>query len=204
MGKHYIIYKTTNLLNRRYYIGMHVTSNIDDGYLGSGRRIKAEIKKYGRENFSRVVLEELFSKEALAQREAELVTEELRADPLCLNLKNGGEGGWDHVKNQSIAGRARAKAFWSNPKNVAAHAARSSARLKRMHPAGQINYNTFSGKTHTAETKAKIGEANSVHQTGSGNSQFGTCWVTNGAKPFKIKKEELDKYLTNGYRRGRK
>lgn len=38
---------------------------------------------------------------------------------------------------------------------------------------------------------------------GTNNSQFGTCWVTNGI-PIKIKKEKLNEYLANGYRRGRK
>jgi len=97
MEKYFIIYKTENCLNGRFYIGAHETVNMDDGYLGSGRRLKAEIRKYGRENFKRVVLEVLSSRNDMLRREAEIVTEELRKDPLCLNLKNGGEGGWQYV-----------------------------------------------------------------------------------------------------------
>jgi hypothetical protein len=44
----YFIYKTTNLLNGKYYIGMHVTNQIDDGYLGSGKYLNNAIKKYGK------------------------------------------------------------------------------------------------------------------------------------------------------------
>lgn len=73
---------------------MHSTKNVDDGYLGSGKRIRAEVKKYGKENFEKVILEELPTRKALADREREIVNEVLRQDPLCLNLKNGGEGGW--------------------------------------------------------------------------------------------------------------
>ena len=47
---HYIlnfIYKTTNLINGKYYIGMHSTDNLEDVYIGSGKRLWFSIKNYG-------------------------------------------------------------------------------------------------------------------------------------------------------------
>jgi hypothetical protein len=52
----HVIYKTTNLINNKIYIGVHSTENIDDGYLGSGRLIGHAIKKYGPASFSREIL----------------------------------------------------------------------------------------------------------------------------------------------------
>lgn len=50
------VYKTTNLINGKIYIGQHTTENIDDGYLGSGVILQKAFKKYGKENFKREVL----------------------------------------------------------------------------------------------------------------------------------------------------
>ena len=61
--KYHFIYKTTNVLSGRYYIGMHSTSNLDDGYLGSGNRLKLAVRKHGKENFIREILEYCESRE---------------------------------------------------------------------------------------------------------------------------------------------
>lgn len=87
-----IIYKTTNLINGKFYIGKD--SKNDPNYLGSGYILKRSIKKYGRENFKKEILEKCNSEEHLNERErfwiAELKCRE-RSD--CYNIGAGGDGG---------------------------------------------------------------------------------------------------------------
>ena len=90
---YYIIYKTVNLINNKYYVGKHLTSDLNDNYLGSGKALVASIKKYGKNNFKREILFHLNSEEEMNQKEKEIVTEELVNDPMCYNMTLGGEGG---------------------------------------------------------------------------------------------------------------
>ena len=46
------IYKTTNLINGKIYIGKRQKQEFDKYYLGSGIYLKKAIEKYGKENFS--------------------------------------------------------------------------------------------------------------------------------------------------------
>jgi len=62
-----IIYKTTNLLNGKIYIGQDRNNN--KNYLGSGKLLKKAIKKYGKDNFKKEILEECQSEEDLNDRE---------------------------------------------------------------------------------------------------------------------------------------
>lgn len=89
----YIIYKTTNLINSHFYIGKHQCESLNDGYIGSGKRLLQAIKKYGRKNFVREVLFIFDNESEMNLKEKELVTEDLVNDPSCYNMTLGGEGG---------------------------------------------------------------------------------------------------------------
>ena len=53
------IYKTTNLINGKMYIGSSKKNPKDNwSYYGSGRNIKQAIEKYGKENFTKEILVE--------------------------------------------------------------------------------------------------------------------------------------------------
>ena len=90
----YIIYKTTNLLNDKFYIGLHKTNSAEfDGYYGSGTLLKQAIKKYGKENFKRETLYSFDTLDAARQKEREIVTIDFTQDSKTYNLSVGGTGG---------------------------------------------------------------------------------------------------------------
>ena len=98
---YYIVYKTTNLTNNKFYIGKHkqLTDPYSfDGYLGSGTRLMNAIRKYGKEHFTRVTLFSFLNEEDCFSKENELSKQWL-GDPLCYNIKEGGLGGFDHINN---------------------------------------------------------------------------------------------------------
>lgn len=89
---HYTIYKTTNLINNKIYIGLHATENINDGYLGSGVFLKKAIKKYGYKNFIKEILFVFDNKDDMVNKEKELVNEDFINNPKTYNMSKGGFG----------------------------------------------------------------------------------------------------------------
>ena len=88
---HYF-YKITNNINNHFYYGVHSTDKLDDGYMGSGKRLHYAYKKYGIENFTKEILKFFDTKEDAFLYEAEIVTEDLVRDDNCYNLMLGGKG----------------------------------------------------------------------------------------------------------------
>ena len=91
--KYNFVYKITNNINGDYYYGVHSTNNLDDGYMGSGARINRSINKYGKENFTREIVQFFSSSKCAYSLEAAIVTSELISDKHCLNIAKGGHGG---------------------------------------------------------------------------------------------------------------
>ena len=88
------IYKTTNLTNNKIYIGQK-KSNIflEEKYLGSGKRLKQAIKKYGKENFKVELLDYADSYEDINNKEAYYINYYNSQDPnIGYNLVPGGLG----------------------------------------------------------------------------------------------------------------
>jgi hypothetical protein len=162
------------------------------------------VRYHGKESFDFQILEHFDSpKEALA-REAEVVNEDLLQDPLCLNIRLGGKGGWDYVNSlphihSSKAQKDRSpfnddewrKKNEDEIKTWTSEGGRAGA-LVRNEIYGNPNQDgsSFRGKSHFEETKQRMSESSKGQGLGKKNSQFGTMWITNGSENRKIKKDE--------------
>jgi hypothetical protein len=88
----HFIYKTTCSITGKYYIGMHSTDDLKDGYQGSGTVLRHSMNKYGKECHKTKILEfcdDRDDRENLKLREREIVCEEVVGDMLCMNLRLG-------------------------------------------------------------------------------------------------------------------
>lgn len=200
--KYHFIYKTTNLLSGKYYIGMHSTDNLEDGYLGSGKRLRYSINKYGEENHKREIIEFVDSRNELTKREKEIVNLNEIAKEECMNLMVGGEGGFTlDIQKKGI------EVWMDKYKGGVEHLSwvtqGGREKFKKYGIPKNFKYDS-TGKKHTEETKEKMRISSKGKSVGSLNSQYGTVWITKEGVSKKIKKEELDFFIQQGWIRGRK
>jgi hypothetical protein len=209
--KYHFIYKTTNLLSGKYYIGMHSSDDLEDGYLGSGKRLRYSINKHGAENHVREILEFADSREGLKKREEEIVSLNEIAKEKCMNLKVGGVGGLSGKKHYDNFTKAGIENF-----NKGKEKRHKKMLIEREKPEYRKNMSNslfeyfennngnFSGKQHTEETKKLMSESKKGIGKGDKNSQYGTCWITRDGENKKIKKQELDSFTQKGWEKGRR
>ena len=105
------IYQTTNLKTGKIYIGKHSTENLDDGYLGSGKHLKADISKYGCRAFEKKMLYVFTNKRDMDDKENELLTEEFvnRPDTYNINCGNSPVRSWMTKQKISKGNRNQSK-----------------------------------------------------------------------------------------------
>jgi len=93
-----IIYKTTNKINGKIYVGKYCGNS--KGYLGSGTILRKAIKKYGRKNFDRIMLEgNIIGHDYLCKREVYWIAKYNSTDiNIGYNIDKGGYGGFKTEK----------------------------------------------------------------------------------------------------------
>ena len=213
---HFYLYKITNNVNGKIYAGVHKTTDLDDGYMGSGKVIKAAIKKYGIENFTKEILAFFDNSADMFAAEKELVTEEFLLREDVYNLRRGGTGGFDYINSSGL------NLYGANGKNGTKNLMWGDAQKQRMIDNGTYDAyrETISAiqkqrianghKTHfqtsnpmfdpVLRQKHKEALSNISHQQGNKNSQFGSMWITDGTTNKKISNKDT---IPEGWRRGR-
>jgi len=207
----YIVYKTTNQVNGKFYIGTHKTVELNDDYLGSGKYLKYAIQKYGIENFKKEILFVFDNPEDMFAKEAEIVTEEFISENNTYNLKKGGFGGFDYVNSlidQSWKVENGKKSLHMQKVNTDPTYRKKlnesvSTRLKIWHKERKISAPNWKGKKHTEESKKKISEKLAISSKGSKNSQYGKMWIHNKSLKNSIRINKNDP-LPYGWELGRK
>lgn len=166
MKQHYI-YLTTNNINGMKYIGKHY-GELDDAYLGSGKLLKQAIDKYGKEHFSKIILDVSENDSENSEKEKQFIAlYNAVSNPLFYNIHEGGSGG------NTIAG------YTPEEKEALRH---KLSELNR----GQNN--GMYGKHHTKETKAFLSYWAEFERDNS-------CYRT---EEFRTKMSEKTKGSNNG------
>ncbi len=167
---HYI-YIITNLTNKKQYIGEH-SSNTEDEYMGSGLLIKKALKKYGRKNFKKEILEFFPSKKEAFDSQGRYIKQCNTLVPNGYNIdKNGGTRPSLEFINEKISNKNKGikrnedskkklSQIMTGEKNpMYKHVYLSETLLKMSNNNRGIN-NPMYGKKQKNESKLKIGKAN--------------------------------------------
>ena len=284
--KYHYFYKITNNLNGHFYYGVHNTNNLNDGYMGSGKRLHYAYKKYGIENFTKEILKYFNTTKEAFEYEAEVVNENLVKDNNCYNIKQGGEGwqtiglitvkdkdgncfdvqkddprylsgelvgvtnGYVHVKDKfgnnlcilsndprylsgELVGVTKGFGVYKNKNGECILCSLNDSRVINGELVGNTKnkiftkdkngnffwverddskylsgelVNSWLNKKHKLLTKEKMSLSHKKNndQQGEKNSQYGTCWIYNNKECIKIKKDQLEEYISKGWIKGRK
>lgn len=189
---YYIIYKTTNLVNNKIYIGKHKTDTLDfDGYYGSGLYLNRAIKKYGTKNFIRETLHIFDNEIDCSNKERELVNENFINSDDVYNISIGGTGGntlfgYDEEYKQSII-KKRGEAVKKGLSNMDEETRNGFRERMKKHRIQPDNKN----RKHKGQALENIINANHMRNK---------TWYTDGINNITLKENEDIPY---GYYKGR-
>lgn len=222
--KYYYFYRINNKLNGKFYYGVHETYKINDWYHGSGKSINIAYKKYGIENFEKIIKRFFKNKYDMYQYEKEIVNEKLVNDSNCYNLTTGGEiplnrknikslklvnGKWVGVSYGNI---------WIKKENMCIKIPGENLQeyLDDGWQKGRIIYNYVKPKINKMywindsknNKKVKQEDLQEYLDNGwkrgktSNTNCKDTIWISRNNKCKQVKQEDLQKYLDNGWKRG--
>lgn len=219
------IYKTTNKVNNKFYIGQkHSSKFLGNKYLGSGKRLQEAISKYGKESFSVELLEEVATQEIIDEREIYWISYYNATNmDIGYNICEGGRVNRTMIgKNNPFYGKTFSPEVKKHLSEVRKkmiykpHSEETKRKISEKHKNKIVTQSTrdklsenaknnpnygMKGKHVRKETIAKIKatKASKVY-----NGTKGYIHITNDVEDKMISKDELQTYLDIGWRKGRK
>ena len=150
------IYKITNSINGKIYIGQTIKSpEKSKSYYGSGSKITGEIYVYGKENFSKEILQECSNKEELDIYEEYWIELFDSTNPnIGYNCRSGGNKA--KYNNEFKDKMSKVQSGKLNNFYGKKH---SDDSIKKMIEAKIGNKNYIFGKHHNDSTKSKLSKA---------------------------------------------
>lgn len=158
----FYIYRTTNLINGKTYIGQH--KRRPGRYFGSGLLLKNAIKKYGKENFKvEILYDNIQLKETADSVEMFAIAKERKIGKAEYNIANGGQGG--RILNDEDEKRRLEKAHQTYIENL-----KSGKTKVKGHKISEEQ------KQHIKETWHQFHDSSTNHNsTGRFCRKDGTC-----------------------------
>lgn len=191
----YYIYKITNRINGKTYIGQHKYKKLNDNYMGSGKLIRRAQKKYGMENFEKEILySRIQYKETVDDMERFAIAKERALGKAEYNITDGGQGGnLGEEVNKKLRGE-------NNPFYGKHHSDKTRRKLSEARKGKKFGHLSEAtkrkisegnkGKHFSEERKRNISESLKGHtpwNKGKKTGSNGTHWYNNGEVNVKAK-----------------
>ena len=222
------IYETKNLVNGKKYIGQHKSKKFDNWYLGSGVVFKQAIKKYGKENFCTRIIEKIeTNKDDLNDREKYWIEyyDAVKSKEYYNNSCGGEEKKWQgfnraiklglkehHCKKRKLSQETKEKISKANKgKKRTEEQRRQFSEAHKGKPAWN------KGKKTPVEIREKLSKAHKGQKAWNKGKSFsvesrkrmslsktGTKYINKNGIVKSVKKQDLELYLKEGWKLGRK
>ena len=106
-GRFHFVYRTINRQNGKFYLGVHSTKVLKDGYLGSGKILKLAIAKYGKDSFFRETLGFFRTRDEAYAFEGSLVDDIVKTSRSTYNISIGGNGGFNYINENGLNNKGK-------------------------------------------------------------------------------------------------
>jgi len=160
-GRYHYVYKVTNTINNKIYIGKHTTKILSDNYMGSGKRLHIAKRKYGKENFTKEYLSFHNNEQEAYDAEELLVTPDFIKEDNAYNIVIGGGTVRGLIHNEETKERIKqsCKKIVKTPEWISKiNAANTGRPLSEEHKKSISN--TLKGNKDSDEVRKKKSESN--------------------------------------------